>query len=86
MSILMVTVDAEVSGQGQASAVALELPTSTPENPTCRATQLAVLQLGTKEIADHAERISSSLGLALVGVQLRVRELRGKCTASAQAV
>ena len=61
VSIRMVTVDAEASGQGQASAVALEFAYFTPENPTCRATQLAVLQLGTKEIADHAERILSSL-------------------------
>lgn len=61
VSIRMVSVDAEKSDQGRASAVALEFAYFTPDDRSCRATQLAVLQLGAKEIADHAERILSSL-------------------------
>ena len=61
VSIRMVSVDAETSDHGRASAVALEFAYFTPDDRTCRATQLAVVQLGTKEIADHAERILSSL-------------------------
>jgi hypothetical protein len=61
VSIRMVSVDAETSDQGRASAVALEFAYFTPDDRTCRATQLAVLKLGTKEVADHAARILSSL-------------------------
>lgn len=61
VSIRMVSVGTEKPDQGRASAVALEFAYFTSADRTCRATQLAVLQLGAKEIADHAERILSSL-------------------------
>jgi hypothetical protein len=61
VSIRMVSVDTQTPDPARASAVALEFAYFTPADRTCRATQLAVLQLGTKEIADHAERILSSL-------------------------
>jgi hypothetical protein len=61
VAIRMVSVSTEKSGQGPASAVALEFAYFTSADRSCRATQLAVLQLGAKEIADHAERILSSL-------------------------
>jgi hypothetical protein len=61
VSIRMVSVGTEKPDHGQASAVALEFAYFTPADRSCRATQLAVLELGAKEITDHAERILSSL-------------------------